>query len=204
MQDAEEDADAYARRKSDMALQKSKAMQNARNPWAKYEYLFCALLWSNCAHTMVLRRYTRKAPKNLRQAKLTTASACNLVFDMYERKISDDAIDDSQSNARAPLPNYVKEYFLQKFGLPTMCERYGPFAIVLICFTVVPHSYLYKLVETVHQHVAQSTRLRVFAVLVGVYDGDSASYSPRLCDFFLHLLSNTIVNFNAAFLRNRK
>ena len=56
-------------------------------------------------------------------------------------------------NPREDLPGFVKDFLLNKYGLPSICD-----------------GYLYAVVDSIMKHGKTRPRLRYFGLLLGVYD----------------------------------
>lgn len=108
-------------------------------------------------------KYMRHPPKSLKNSvkKMNLNNALSLVYDAYEKKIKEDAFDDINGNERQTLPEYIQDFAMQKFGLPSLSE-----------------GYLYSLVGTITKLASSSRRLHRFGIMVGVIEGDH--YSPRV------------------------
>lgn len=140
------------------------------SPWASY-----------------MRKSGRAAKKS---AKVPMVLA--LVYDCYEKKIIADEVEDRiaasvgpLAHRRQALPLFIKDYLLQRYGLPSLSD-----------------AHLRSVVACLQKNHRKNRRLRLFGMLCGVVD--PSRYCERLCDIVLNMLKLLFPKFNSTILRSRK
>lgn len=56
--------------------------------------------------------------------KQETLCFTGIIYDIYEKKIFADSVDDRECNPRQSLPAFVREYLSNKFGLAKLSEAH--------------------------------------------------------------------------------
>jgi len=101
-------------------------------------------------HTAVVhcaRRFcSGRLPRGVKlKSKLSLQNALSLVYDIYARKIMEDEIESRDPYEATPLADFLKFFFLTKFGLVSLAEN-----------------NLYGVVDAVQRLSRKSVRLRLF------------------------------------------
>lgn len=141
-------------------------------------------------------KYLGKPARGVTKQKAKTSLVLSLVYECYEKKMVADMAEDRTADKtgallrrRQPLPDFIRDFLLHKFGLPSMAD-----------------GHLFGVVDCIRKHAAGSHRLRLFGMLCGVLGPPLATgpYNPRLCDMVLNVLHTLWPKFSSATLRARK
>lgn len=96
----------------------------------------------------------------------TIAQLLALVGDIYEKKVQSDDIDDKMQNHRMPIPEYIRDYMITKYGLKSIAL-----------------GNLHAFVQATIKHASQDLRIQDFGVMSGILH--SPGWNESLCDFAL-------------------
>jgi hypothetical protein len=132
------------------------------------------------------RRFLGQPPRGVKWKKLDLRNALALVHDAFEKKIREDINDDARGETRQSFADYVRDYALQRFGLPSLAE-----------------GTIFALVEATRRFAAKSTRLRRFGRMTGILE--PLRYSPRYASVALAIMRELFQGRKlAALLRSRR
>ena len=91
------------------------------------------------------------------------------IYDIMEKKLLADVADEVAENTRDSLPQFIEDYFVQKFGIVSLAmKKMGLF------------------VGAIRKFSAESRRVKLFGELAGL--SNCALYSRHISDSFFHIM----------------
>lgn len=137
------------------------------------------------ALSMPLSQFLRPPPKGIEKPKMKMSTVLELVHDLYHKKMVADEVDDREHVHRQPLAEFLRDFLLHRYGLPSVVE-----------------GYLYAIVEVLVRDGRHHQRLRMLCICLGLLSEDK--YNPRFTDVMLHLLKQLFPKFSPSTMRTRR
>jgi hypothetical protein len=105
-----------------------------------------------------------------------------VIYDMWEKKLVADKIDDDKGNRRDNMGPYVFEYLMGVFGLKKLAEKNAKDIVAAIMLNE-------------KQGEEANRRIQIFGVMTGILRPEL--YSPKLADIVLQIVGRLVPNWKA-------
>eukprot|EP00002_Diphylleia_rotans_P038003 TRINITY_DN8575_c0_g1_i2.p1 TRINITY_DN8575_c0_g1~~TRINITY_DN8575_c0_g1_i2.p1 ORF type:complete len:697 (+),score=160.41 TRINITY_DN8575_c0_g1_i2:140-2230(+) len=101
--------------------------------------------------------------------QIATKTLLKLISSIYQEKMNADDIDDKMHHPRQPMPEFIYDYFINKYGLRQLAE-----------------GHLVNMLTTLTQYKGDNSRIQVFANFCDAIPNERR-YPKFAPDFYLHI-----------------